>query len=159
MNSLYQLVPWQPFILENLKQTHLGWVFGSRSSYHPFVFFFGGLFYTIRFKVGLLSRQWSTGQIQSLLHQAPQWDLVNKESHLWSIWVFPKKRVPQNGWFIMENHIKMEDLGVHLFLETPICILKWLVGFIYITLNSKLRCNASKKMPGHVWPPHNHITA
>ena len=41
----------------------------------------------------------------------------------WSIhckWVFPKIGVPQNGWFTMENPIKMDDLGVSLFLETPI---------------------------------------
>ena len=36
------------------------------------------------------------------------------------IWVFPKIGVPQNGWFRMENLIKMNDLGVPLVLETSI---------------------------------------
>ena len=40
-----------------------------------------------------------------------------------SIWVFPKIGVPQNGWFMMENHIKMDDLmmiwGYHYFWKHP----------------------------------------
>ena len=36
------------------------------------------------------------------------------------IWMFPKIGVPPNGWFTMENPIKIHDLGAPLFLETPI---------------------------------------
>ena len=39
-----------------------------------------------------------------------------------NIWMFPKIGVPENGWFIVGNPIKMDDLGVPLFLETPIYI-------------------------------------
>ena len=36
--------------------------------------------------------------------------------------MFPTIGIPQNGFFIMESPIKMDDLGVPLFSETPILV-------------------------------------
>ncbi len=35
---------------------------------------------------------------------------------VYTVWIFPKIGVSQNGWFIMEHPIKFHDLGVPLFL-------------------------------------------
>ena len=42
--------------------------------------------------------------------------------------MFPKIVVPQNEWF--KNPIKMDDLGVPLFLETPIYIYVYIYMYI-----------------------------
>ena len=38
------------------------------------------------------------------------------------MWVFPKIMVPQNGWFIRENPIKMDDLGTPILGNTHVSI-------------------------------------
>ena len=50
-------------------------------------------------------------------------------------WGFPSMGVPKNGWFVRENAIKMDDLGVPPFQETShiyICIHIYVYAYIYI---------------------------
>ena len=77
---------------------------------------------------------WCTFQTQKLMMHPPKrvWRGSGiSKAVKFEIWMFPKIGVPQNGWFIMENPIKMDDLGVPLFLETPI---SWLWREIFYDL-------------------------
>ena len=62
------------------------------------------------------------------------------------LWVFPEIRVPQNGWFIM-SPIKFNDLGVVLFLETPLYDRQYLLFIRYFNMLGYI----------HIWNPKSYL--
>ena len=74
--------------------------------------------------LGLMTITWTTAHMHPMLDhgtymmQSQKWyyDTLRPKA----IWRFPKIGAPPNGWFIMENPIKRDDLGVPPFQETSI---------------------------------------
>ena len=69
--------------------------------------------------LGGFSDVWNHG---SILRCKPQHVYLWLTLYIHIIWVFPKIGVPQNGWFIMKNPIKMGWFGgTPIFRNTHIC--------------------------------------
>ena len=50
----------------------------------------------------------------------------------WDMGVSINGGIPMAGWFIVENHIKIDDLGVPLFQEIPLSLSMYI--YIYVSL-------------------------
>ena len=83
-----------------------GWL-----EYDPFLLGFGLFSGAFAVSFREVSPKKKDANNSSWFHQAG-FQKVHQKGLFCFKWVFPKIGVPQNGWFIRENPIKMDDLGV-----------------------------------------------
>ena len=72
----------------------------------------------------MLRKSWGVVGVVACVVLAHMLDATQLHIHVSfyaTVWGYPKIGVPQNGGCIMENPIKMDDLGVPLFSETAVC--------------------------------------
>ena len=81
-------------------------------------------------------------QLKAWPQQPPEWMAGIFDIQI--IWVFPKIGIPQNGWFIMENPIKMDDLGGNTILGKIHMI-------IYVIRSSRVDVDIQKHFT-HTYP-------
>ena len=68
-----------------------------------------------------------------------------------AIWVFPKIGIPQNGWLIMENPIKMDDLGGKPIIFGNTHLFNMFAFFCTFVISPYLRCNLRKRSTDVLW--------
>ena len=115
------------------------WIYGRR------------IFFKVSVFICFLNPNFWPFQAPTVLRNLWVWSMFSQRY----TWVFPKIRIPQNGWFKLENPIKMDDLGVPLFSETLTLawkILHWLTWGKFWPQNESIPLESlSEKSPtvGH----------
>ena len=123
--------PWSTgtwgFAMNFLIQTHIRWSETYRNHIHHIPLGSGGPKFWSKHRPASGTQAWpvALARLQLLLGAGPstQRRAPAMDNPL-LIWGFPSMGYLQNGWCLMGNPIKMDDLGVRPFMETPVWSLR-----------------------------------